>query len=157
MSEVEHARDPCPYRILDDLGGAFSLGAIGGSMVHFYKGFRHSPKGQALRGALSAAKARGPVLGGNFAAWGGLFSTFDCTFAAVRRTEDPWNSIMSGAATGGVLAARSGVSASLKSAAIGGILLALIEGIGIAVTRMTAAQYQPQLPEIPEAPVPQKQ
>lgn len=43
---------------------------------------------------------------GNFAVWGGLFSCFDCTYAAVRKKEDPWNAIMAGASTGGVLAAR---------------------------------------------------
>ncbi len=51
-------------------------------------------------------KARAPVLGGNFAVWGGMFSTFDCSFAAIRQREDPWNSIMSGALTGGCLALR---------------------------------------------------
>lgn len=43
---------------------------------------------------------------GNFAVWGGLFSCFDCTFAAVRKKEDPWNAICAGACTGGLLAAR---------------------------------------------------
>lgn len=38
--------------------------------------------------------------------WGGLFSAFDCTFSHIRKKEDPWNSIMSGTVTGGVLAAR---------------------------------------------------
>lgn len=44
---------------------------------------------------------------GNFAVWGGLFSVFDCTLARVRRTEDAWNAIISGALTGGLLAMRS--------------------------------------------------
>jgi import inner membrane translocase subunit TIM17 len=34
--------------------------------------------------------------------WGGLFSTFDCTLVAVRKKEDPWNSIAAGAMTGGL-------------------------------------------------------
>lgn len=61
-------------------------------------------------------KVRAPILGGknimkcwrqgNFAVWGGMFSTFDCMFAAVRQREDPWNSIASGALTGGCLAIR---------------------------------------------------
>lgn len=45
-------------------------------------------------------------MAGNFAVWGGLFSCFDCTFAAVRKKEDPWNAICAGACTGGLLAAR---------------------------------------------------
>ena len=43
---------------------------------------------------------------GNFAVWGGLYSSFDCALIAVRNKEDPWNSIGSGAITGAVLAAR---------------------------------------------------
>jgi hypothetical protein len=43
--------------------------------------------------------------------WGGLFSTFDCTLVAVRRKEDPWNSIAAGALTGGFLQLRTGGSA----------------------------------------------
>lgn len=43
---------------------------------------------------------------GNFAVWGGLYSTLDCVLIAVRDKEDPWNSIGSGAMTGAILAAR---------------------------------------------------
>ena len=43
---------------------------------------------------------------GNFAVWGGMFSTFDCCLMAVRGKEDPWNSIGSGALPGAVLMIR---------------------------------------------------
>ena len=43
---------------------------------------------------------------GNFAVWGGMFSTFDCCLMYARGKEDPWNSIGSGALTGAVLMAR---------------------------------------------------
>jgi hypothetical protein len=36
-------------------------------------------------------------------------SAFDCTLVAIRRKEDPWNPIMSGALTGGVLQLRWGL------------------------------------------------
>ncbi len=32
-----------PWRIVDDCGGAFALGAIGGTLFHSIKGFRHAP------------------------------------------------------------------------------------------------------------------
>ena len=32
-----------PWRIVDDCGGAFAMGAIGGSVFHSIKGFRHAP------------------------------------------------------------------------------------------------------------------
>ena len=38
---------------------------------------------------------------GSFAIWGTLFSICDCTFTYIRKKEDPWNAIASGAATGG--------------------------------------------------------
>lgn len=131
-------REPCPYRILDDVGGAFAMGAVGGSIWHSIKGFRNSPRGAQLRGGLELCKARAPVVGGNFAVWGGLFACFDCTLAATRHKEDPWNSILAGAATGGTLAIRAGPKAVAKNAAIGGVLLALIEGLTVFITKLTA-------------------
>ena len=101
--------------------------------------------------------------------WGGLFSTIDCGLVRLRGKEDPWNSISSGALTGAVLAARSecrqpltpvlalsclpflscvsfrlpgGPLAMVGSAMMGGILLALIEGVGILLTRYTAQQFR---------------
>lgn len=93
-------------------------------------------------GSLTAIKARSPVIAGNFAVWGGMFSTIDCTLVHLRKKEDPWNSIISGAATGGILAARNGVPAMAGSAIIGGVLLALIEGVGILFTRLQAEQFR---------------
>lgn len=59
------------------------------------KGFRNSPYGERRIGALTAIKARAPVLGGNFGVWGGLFSTFDCAIKGIRKKEDPYNASMS--------------------------------------------------------------
>ena len=133
-----NGREPCPYRILDDVGGAFAMGAVGGSIWHFVKGYRNSPRGAALFGGIEGAKMRAPITGGNFAVWGGLFSCFDCSLVAMRKKEDPWNSIIAGAATGGVLAARAGPRAAGKNALIGGVLLALIEGLSIFATKVFA-------------------
>ncbi|XP_014219180.1 mitochondrial import inner membrane translocase subunit Tim17-B-like [Copidosoma floridanum] len=141
----EYSREPCPWRIVDDCGGAFTMGAIGGSVFQSIKGFRNAPSGLNKRfsGSLMAIKQRSPLIAGSFAVWGGMFSTIDCTLVYFRKKEDPWNSIISGAATGGILAARNGLPAMAGSAIIGGVLLALIEGIGIMITRMTAEQFNP--------------
>lgn len=67
---------------------------------------------------MIAIKERAPIIGGNFAVWGGMFSTIDCTLVYLRQKEDPWNSIISGFATGGILAARSNsdfIHVSLRS------------------------------------------
>ena len=131
-------REPCPYRIIDDIGGAFCMGCIGGGIWHSVKGARLAPAGARMAGSLSAVVARSPVLGGQFAVWGGLFACCDCTLTALRQKEDPWNSIISGAATGGILAARAGPRAAASAAAVGGVLLALIEGMGIMISRALA-------------------
>lgn len=75
-----------------------------------------------------------------------MFSTIDCTLVHFRKKEDPWNSIISGAATGGILAARSGLPTMATSALIGGVLLALIEGVGILFTRMAADNFKQNAP-----------
>ena len=131
-------REPCPWRIVDDVGGAFCMGNIGGGIWHSIKGARMAPAGARLAGSLSAVQARAPVLGGQFAVWGGLFACCDCSLTAIRQKEDPWNSIISGAATGGILAARAGPRAMASAAVVGGVLLALIEGMGIMFTKMMA-------------------
>jgi mitochondrial import inner membrane translocase subunit TIM17 len=140
-------REPCPWRIVDDVGGAFCMGCIGGAIWHSVKGARYAPVGARLNGSVTAVIARSPVLGGQFAVWGGLFACCDCTLTAIRQKEDPWNSIASGAITGGILAARAGSKQMAMAAAFGGGFLALIEGAGIMFTRMmsqpapTAADY----------------
>ncbi|XP_033942865.1 mitochondrial import inner membrane translocase subunit Tim17-B isoform X1 [Pseudochaenichthys georgianus] len=173
----EYAREPCPWRVVDDCGGAFTMGTIGGGVFQAIKGFRNAPAvstpphnnsydephgvvlkavlnialifqgvGHRLRGSANAVRVRAPHIGGSFAVWGGVFSTIDCGLVRLRGKEDPWNSITSGALTGAILAARSGPVTMVGSAMMGGILLALIEGIGILLTRYAAQQFQNPLP-----------
>ncbi len=144
MSGVDHQRDPCPWRILEDCGTAFSMGAIGGALWHFGKGLRNAPRGARLLSGLSSARTRAPVLGGNFGVWGLTFSSFDCALIGVRGgREDAWNSVAAGALTGGLLAVRGGPGAAVRAAAVGGILLGLIEGAGVLLNRLFAEEYRP--------------
>ena len=68
--------DPCPWVIANDFGGAFAMGAVGGTIWHGVKGFRNSPYGERRMGAITAIKMRAPVLGGEInkintrAVWG---------------------------------------------------------------------------------------
>ncbi|KAL3324355.1 hypothetical protein AABB24_038491 [Solanum stoloniferum] len=153
MGTPETSREPCPDRILDDVGGAFGMGAVGGSAFHFLKGIYHSPKGERLIGGTQAVRMNAPRIGGSFAVWGGLFSSFDCTMVYLRQKEDPWNSIIAGAATGGFLQMRQGLGAASRSALFGGVLLALIEGAGIMLNKvMSAPQNFPPMEELPNVP-----
>ncbi|XP_046805262.1 mitochondrial import inner membrane translocase subunit Tim17-A-like isoform X2 [Lucilia cuprina] len=45
----EYAREPCPFRIVDDCGGAFAMGCIGGGIFQAIKGFRNAPSGMNKR------------------------------------------------------------------------------------------------------------
>jgi len=142
----EYAREPCPWRIIDDCGGAFSMGLIGGSIFNGIGGARNAPAGFSRRamGGLVRLKQRAPVLGGQFAAWGLCFATFDCSFAKLRQKEDPWNSIMSGGAAGAVMAARQGPKHMMGSAIVGAVLLGFIEGMGYMLNRYMAQEFRPQ-------------
>lgn len=131
-------REPCPDRIVEDLGGAFGMGGIGGFIWHFVKGARNAPAGDRFTTALFSARSRAPILGGNFAVWGGTFSTFDCSLQYIRRRDDHWNAIASGFMTGGVLAARGGWKAAGRNAVVGGALLAIIEGVASLLMRSTS-------------------
>eukprot|EP00250_Pteridium_aquilinum_P019674 c24525_g1_i1 orf=379-1176(-) len=142
MAAPDQTREPCPDRILDDMGGAFGMGAVGGSVFHFVKGMKNSPNGERLLGGAQAVRMNAPRVGGSFAVWGGLFSVFDCSMVYMRQKEDPWNSIFAGAATGGFLQMRHGMRAASRSAAFGGVLLALIEGAGLMINRVLANMAQ---------------
>jgi mitochondrial import inner membrane translocase subunit TIM17 len=139
---------PCPHRILDDLGGAFSMGFFGGGVWYAIKGLRTSARGRRISGAVEMVRMRSPALAGGFAIWGGIFSSYDCMFLHMRGKEDPWNAIMSGAATGATLACRAGVRVMAQQGLVGGVFLALIEGLGImmnkTMSKMQAAQNNVQ-------------
>lgn len=104
-----------------------------------------------LQGSSTAIKTRAPQLGGSFAVWGGLSSIIGCGMVHVRGKADPWNFIMSGALTRVVLATKDGPVARVGAATMGGILLALIEGAVLLVTRFASAQF-PSGPHFAEHP-----
>ena len=38
MPGVQYNRQPCPWRVFDDLGNGFMIGCSGGSLFYFAKG-----------------------------------------------------------------------------------------------------------------------
>ena len=145
MDEFESLyREPCPWRIVDDAGTGFAMGAIGGGIFSFFKGIRFSSLGfsSRMRFGLQALKARGPVYGGNLAVWGGLLSSIDCSLIWLRGKEDPWNSVLAGSTASGLLALRTGMAGMVVAAIAGAVILGLFESIPIAMTRYQAAQQR---------------
>ena len=97
-----------------------------------------------MYGGLAQARFRAPKTAVGFASWGLTFSLCECSLVALRKKEDPWNSIMSGATTGFVLALRQGRGAAITSGIVGGVFLAMIEGAGVLMNKMSAEGLKPQ-------------
>lgn len=142
MEGRDATREPCPDRIVEDMGGAYGMGCVGGFLWHFMKGARNSPRGVIFQNAFYSARSRAPVLGGNFAVWGGTFSTYDCIFQAYRGKEDHWNAIGSGFATGGTLALRGGMGHAVRNALIGGVLLSKFTPVTSPICTRKPCVYQ---------------
>lgn len=119
------------------------MGMAAGVLFNSYKGARNAPKGERIRSALIATRVKAPILGGQFALWGGCFSSFDCMLTAVRRTDDPINSVTAAFLTGGLLAARQGPKPAFASAVMGAVILGVIEGVGYWMTRISQPGMMP--------------
>ncbi|KAM0852072.1 hypothetical protein ACQ4PT_052004 [Festuca glaucescens] len=98
-------RHPCPDRILDDAGGGFAMGVVGGSAFHFLKGRRNSP--MAMDYWWYAGYAHEPPASRReLRCVGRPLLRLGCTTVYIHQKEDPWNSIVAGASTMGVLSLR---------------------------------------------------
>lgn len=130
-------RDPCPFRIVEDMGGAYALGLVGGTIFTVGKGSYTAPAGFRNRfmGAWHNTRLRAPRYGTNFAAWGFCYSSSECMMIHLRGKEDPINSITAGFLSGAMLAARQGRGAMIFSGIFGGIILAVIEGTMLLVNK----------------------
>jgi len=96
MGRHGNEREPCPWRLVEDLGGGFAFGGVLGSIWHFGSGLRNAPKGHRLFGGVQRVSQRVPVMANGFAMWAMTYSIYECTFAGIRRKEDMWNPILSG-------------------------------------------------------------
>ncbi|THD28567.1 Mitochondrial import inner membrane translocase subunit Tim17-A [Fasciola hepatica] len=92
---------------------------------------------------MACCHKRAPLVGGAFAVRGGMFRAVDCTLVFARQKEDPRNTITSGAITEAVLAVLHGPAATVGQAVVGGVILAIIEGLGIMMNRLAPLLMQP--------------
>ena len=91
---------------------------------------------------------RAPFLAGSFAMWGGCFSSVDCMMIWLRQKDDPFNAIIAGGITGGVLAIRAGANAAFWQAMVGAGILALIEGVSILFQSISLRRQHMQMEEM---------
>ena len=99
-------------------------------------------------GGLTHIRNRAPFLAGSFAMWGCCFSSIDCLMIYLRQKDDPWNAIVSGGLTGGILAIRSGMNTAFQNAIIGAVILGLIEGVSIVFQSMQMRKQHQQMQEM---------
>jgi mitochondrial import inner membrane translocase subunit TIM17 len=132
MSAMMHV--PCPGRIISELGDGFSIGVIMGTIWYMGKGAISSIPKERFKGGLYLVRKRAPILGGAFAMWAGLFCTSSCILVYFRQKEDPLNSVVGGATTGFLLAIRGGLRRAIPSGIFGGVLLGIMELVGVILT-----------------------
>ncbi|KAL7775764.1 hypothetical protein CFE70_009608 [Pyrenophora teres f. teres 0-1] len=137
---MDHSRDPCPWVILNDFGGAFAM-VPQLTLRRATHRRHHSDQSPRTRSR------------GNFGVWGGLFNTYDCAVKGIRKKEDPWNAIIAGFFTGGSLAVRGGYKSMRNGAISCAILLAVIEGVSIGFNRMMADNTRLEAPPPPPSDV----
>jgi len=119
---------------LEDLFGTL-LKVSPNYLLTLYPGAWNAPRRKRFMGGLTHVRNRAPLIGGSFAMWGGCFSSIDCLLLWYRQHDDPLNAVVSGFLTGGILAFRSGPQAAFKNAAIGGVMLCLIEGVTVMISQ----------------------
>ena len=133
----------CPYRIVDDVGSGFCLGSLLGCFGFFIKGCVSSPRLKRFQGGINLVKKRAPALGGNFAAWMGLFGAFQCLLLSITHRDTHINQIIAGAMTGGIVSCRGGWRYMMRGAISGGIFIGLFNVIEIVFTKYTLkSQYK---------------
>lgn len=88
---------------------------------------------------------------GSFAMWGGVFSSMDCLLIYYRQKDDPWNAVVAGFITGGVLAIRGGLNVAFKNAMMGGVILMLIEGLSTIITSISMRKQYQMMEEMQKA------
>ena len=127
-----YEREPCPVRVMGDVGGGFGIGIIGGTIWHAVKGARAAPKGEKWMGMMFNVVKRAPRTGLAFASWGGSFSILDCVISQfIRRKEDIWGPIIAGTIVGASLPVRRGRSAMILGGIGGFVILSAIEGLQV--------------------------
>lgn len=106
------------------VGGYVMGGLFGAAMAGFGSSAMHevTPAGrsvgalQALREGLGLMRSRAASSARSFAVIGGIYSLVECPIEDARARRDTKNAVLTGAATGAVLAARAGPKAMVISA-----------------------------------------
>ena len=83
---------------------------------------------------------RAPILGGNFALWGLIYSSTECALIKLRHKDDSINSIVGGFTTGYMLSCRGGWKCALSNGIIGAIMLGAIELLQVINSYQTTKQ-----------------
>ena len=121
----------CPHRVIDDIGSGFGLGTTLGAIWYMMKGAYNSPKRERLWNGIKLVKKRAPILGGNFAAWMGLFGFFQCVMVDLTHHDSHINQVVAGGLTGGIINLRGGYKYFLRGALGGAVFIGVFNIVEI--------------------------
>lgn len=76
-------------------------------------------------GGLNLIKKRGPLLGGSFCAWMGLFGTFQCVMLYLRGKDTHINQTIAGGLTGATINIRGGWRYALRGGVSGAVFIGI--------------------------------
>lgn len=99
--------------VTDDVGYGFSIGCLGGGIIHFFQGLFYAPRKQRLISALRHVRDRSPYFGGSIALWCGTYALVCGGLKYQRQNDDLWNYTIAGSATGFVLNMRGSLSLAI--------------------------------------------
>lgn len=115
-------------RVVGFMGLLNVFGYVGGTASYFHAGATHSPRGARFVGGCEAVRLYVPKFVHQLNLQGGLFAAINCSMAYVRQKEQPWDPLISAAATSGLLTMRQGLRASAVAALYSGAAVVLLEG-----------------------------
>ncbi|KAF0992327.1 hypothetical protein HZS_534 [Henneguya salminicola] len=107
MEMPVNLRTPCPNRIYEDTGVAFTIGAIGGIIFQCGQAIFTRSRSRTLLKIGSKLRYRVPTTCGSFALWGLSFSLCECSLQFIGVKNQAASAVIAGSFTGALLAAQS--------------------------------------------------
>uniref|UniRef100_A0A6B2G8X8 Putative mitochondrial import inner membrane translocase subunit Tim17 4 (Trinotate prediction) n=1 Tax=Myxobolus squamalis TaxID=59785 RepID=A0A6B2G8X8_MYXSQ len=127
MQVPTNFRTPCPNRIYEDTGVAFTIGAIGGVVFQLGQAIFTKYRSRTILKIGSKFRYRVPTTSGSFALWGLSFSSCECSLQKFGIKNQAASAIISGGLTGAILAAQRSRKSIFLGAFFGFLILSMIE------------------------------
>lgn len=136
------------YRLIQDVGLAYVMGAGGSSVFYLLRGLRNSPSGGRLAGAVRAVGTNVPLFAAGCVAYSAMFCAAEAVVSHARqRNQDHWDAIAAGAAASGLFRIDRGAAAAARNTLFGATLFAGTTVLALSacrfISRLLAPKYRP--------------